>query len=474
MKSSHWLTTTRRRLLGQMLIGSGAVLSRCGFTAAGEAGSRRGRVLLDRTRPVPPGLHEAIRFPLVEALLGRRSRRFGLGFEIPDGPTAYKSQETPRPLSEQEQMLLLTSVAGNTGWQFLIPHHPEYLPRIPNYSAAAGGRAFPSAAGFHTTEFFFTDDRGTYFFPTRDAPSLLSRDEQGNVSLEDYLSAHSERIVPLSQARLHLPRTPQHMEMHNAWCANRPGSTLIIPVADAAQHFLANLCYLVQSGACVFDDYSMTPIPGIERFAKIIDVDQAYPLSLVEQMTLAEVSVEVATACYAGTLMLQALGLGGWTFSGLNPLSVLGASDDPDVPGLGFRSENDERWSLPNVTGLDRVFEGFCPPYVVDMREAVERLVVRKFGQRGPYHPQTAGPYRNSGHVRGRALVHDEQFKECVATMAQHIWDRFGRIPATFSSMYAMMYLQAHHLDLGYYDTHFGPGSYLSTHAHHARNWHTA
>jgi hypothetical protein len=30
-------------------------------------------------------------FPLVEALFGRRSRRFALGGEIPDGPLAYRS-----------------------------------------------------------------------------------------------------------------------------------------------------------------------------------------------------------------------------------------------------------------------------------------------------------------------------------------------------------------------------------------------
>src|SRR3954454_20124717 len=45
-----------------------------------------------RWRTCPPFL-----FPLVEALFGRRSRRFALGDEIPDGPLAYRSRHEPVP-----------------------------------------------------------------------------------------------------------------------------------------------------------------------------------------------------------------------------------------------------------------------------------------------------------------------------------------------------------------------------------------
>ena len=36
----------------------------------------------------------------------------------------------------------------------------KYAPKLSNYALAAGGRTFPSAAGFHTAEFFYTDDSG--------------------------------------------------------------------------------------------------------------------------------------------------------------------------------------------------------------------------------------------------------------------------------------------------------------------------
>jgi hypothetical protein len=170
--------------------------------------------------------------------------------------------------------------------------------------------------------------------------------------------------------------------------------------------------------------------------------------------------------------MLQAVGLGGWMFNGMSPYSVMGASGDPDVPGLGFRYDADERWPLPNPTGLPGVFEGFCPPHYPDMRSAVEAFCQRKFGPGGPFHPDTPGPWKDSPTVRGSAEVHSEEFRECVALQAQYIFDRFGKFPGTAPSILVFAYLQAHHLDLEFYDRHFKPGAYLETHARHMEHWH--
>lgn len=264
------------------------------------------------------------------------------------------------------------------------------------------------------------------------------------------------------------------MEMHNEWCANVAGSTLIIPAADLAQHHLLSLCYLIQNSACIFDDINDRPIPGMQRFKDIVDVDNPYPLTFVEQMSLTEVTVETSTACYAGTLMLQAMGLGGWMYSGLNPFNVLGASGDPQVPDLGFRFDADPRWALPKVTGLDGIFEGHCPPHYSDMRAAVEAVVPRKFGSGGPFNPGTSGPYKDNAGVRGSGTAHNDGFIDCVATMAQYVYDQFGRFPATVPSIFTMMYLQAHQLDTEFYDRYFTPGAYLDTHGKHSRDWGTA
>jgi hypothetical protein len=172
-------------------------------------------------------------------------------------------------------------------------------------------------------------------------------------------------------------------------------------------------------------------------------------------------------------LMLQAMGLGGWMFDGIDRHVMLGASGDPQVPGLGFRYDTDERWSIPNPTGLPGVFEGYCPPHYPDMRTAVEAFAQRKFGPGGPFNSDTPGPWKESGRVRMSAQVHDEEFKECVALQAQYIFDRFGKFPGTVPSIFSLMYLQAHHLDLDFYDHYFGPGAYLPTHAEHMARWHS-
>src|SRR5690606_8258495 len=144
--------------------------------------------------------------------------------------------------------------------------------------------------------------------------------------------------------------------------------------------------------------------------------------------------------------MLQAMGLGGWMYDGLDRLSVLGASGEPRSPGLGFRFDTDPRWVTPNPTGLPGVFEGFCPPHFPTMRDAVDALCERKFGPGGPFHPETPGPFRDTPRVRGSAEPHDEHFRQCVALQAQYLFDTFGKFPATVPSIFCFMYLQAHHL----------------------------
>lgn len=459
-------------MLGALMVGTGALLSGTRLHAAGERLKHRGRIHLGRGREIPRGLEEAARFPLMQALLGRRARRFSVGTELPDGPLAYKSSLPPLPLDDLEQLLVLTAAAGNTGWHHMIFRNARYAPRLANYSGAAGGRTFPSAAGFHTTEFFYTDDSGVYFLPTRDSGSLVENTPDGELDLEAWVRAHRGRIRKLANGRLHLPAEEPYMEGHNTWCVNRPGSTLIIPVADIAQHMVLILCFLVQNGYCIFDDVHGRKIPGMEQFRGLVDVDNPFPLTFVEQYALTEATAELSTSCYAGMLMLQALGLGGWMFDGIDRFSLLGASGNPAVPGLGFEFQKREDWALPHVTGRKGVFEGFCPPHFPDMRAAVEAVVRRKFGVGGPFNARTPGPWKESSRIRSSAEVHSEAFKSCVATMAQYIFDTWGKFPGTVPAIFTLTYLQAHHLDLGFYDEKFTPGAYLETHAKHMEWWH--
>lgn len=416
-------------------------------------------------------LAELAGFPLVEALFGRRSRRFALGDEIPDGPLAYRSRQEPLALTELERMLVLSAMGGTTGWHYSITRHARYAPHASNYAGGAAGRTFPSAAGFHTAELFFTDDSGLYSFPTRDAGALVDPAAE-EVTPALMVERHRERLHQLSTARLYLPAEEPHLEGHNTWCVNVPGSLLVIPVADLAQHLIAVLCFFVQNGYAVYDDIHNRTIPGLDEFSGLVDVEEPFPLTFTEQYALTEATAELATACYAGVLMLQAMGLGGWMFDGIDRFSMLGASGDPAVPGLGFRYDEDERWSTPNPTGLQGVFEAYCPPHHRDMRAAVDAFAERKFGPGGPFHRDTPGAWTDTPGFRGSALVHDDEFKACVGLQAQYIFDTFGKFPGTVPTVFILNYVQAHHLDLDFYDRFFKPGAYLRTHATHMQNWH--
>lgn len=420
-------------------------------------------------------LRELSEFPLYTALLGRRSRRFPVGGELPDGVLAFTSKEPARPLTDLQRALVLATVSGQTGWHFGISRHPGYAPQFPNYNGSAIGRTFPSAAGFHTTQFFFTDDSGTYFLPTRDEvleTQLGPQTFDSGDEVQDALNAILARIVKLSDERIYLPREQPYFEGHNTWIGNYPGSLLVIPVADLAQQTLLNIAFFSQNGYVIYDDINDRPIPGLERFAhRLAHWDEPQPLSFVEQYSLAEASAELMTATYAGHLALGGIGLGGWSFDGLDRISILGASGNPEVPGLGFRFDEDERWAIPNPTGLDGVFETLTRPHYGSIRKAVEALVERKFGANGPYNAATPGPWKDSAGVRAAAAPFDDELVDLITAQAEYIDETFGKFPGTVPSVWIMNYLQAQHLDLEFYDTFFGPGSYLSTHANERERW---
>jgi hypothetical protein len=52
------------------------------------------------------------------------------------------------------------------------------------------------------------------------------------------------------------------------------------------------------------------------------------------------------------------------------------------------------------------------------------------------------------------------------------MYETFGKFPATIPSLYILLYLQAHQLDLSFYDDKFAPGAYLTTHKEHLKKWH--
>ncbi len=142
---------------------------------------------------LPSGFRDMMEFGLIDALLGRRSRRFFMGAEIPSGTFAFKSRHEPMPLSQLEKLLVVAACGSNTSWHYMIYYAQRYAPFLPNYAGTAGGRTFPSAAGFHTSMTFFTDDDGVYVLDARDASPFAERQPDGSLDLETVVSSMKKK-----------------------------------------------------------------------------------------------------------------------------------------------------------------------------------------------------------------------------------------------------------------------------------------
>ena len=421
----------------------------------------------------PPGVKAVTEFPLMQALFGRRARRFGLGMEIPSGPLAFRSSRQPLPLTELEQMILVAAATGVSGWSFGVPYGPRTPKSHAEFTLRFTGRPAPTAAGLGTPALFFTDDDGCYCSRTRDVqPEPMRAPVEGEGDLERVLAvcrAHTRRI---GDARLDLPSAPPHILPPNLWWANQPGSTLFMPVGDASEECLGLLALMIRHGVTVMDHKTGQPAGRLEPFFRsgLLDRDKPYPLAELQNTVHESLCLELAFIGHNIVLTLQALGLGGLYFNDMEDMSVLGAN--AGVAGLGFRCIEDARWVSANAVGLDGIYEGLCPPYYPDMRSAVETFVARKFGPHGAYAPDAAGPWRDSGAVKRSVAPYSEEFVDCLSSVAQYIYDKHGKFPGIRSTMVLPGFVQAHHLDTDFYDAHYRDGAYLATHAGHMQGWH--
>jgi hypothetical protein len=417
---------------------------------------------------------DLMQFPFVNALFGRRARRFGLGMEIPSGPLAYKSKKDPVPLSETEQMLLVAAATGVSGWNFGIPFGPGTPNSHAEFALRLTGRTAPTAAGLGTPVLFFTDDNGCYCTRTRDVQpqNFLELDEEGD--LEAIISGCRKHTIRIQDNRLDLPSTPPYILPPNLWWTNKPGSTLFMMVGDATEVCMGLMALMIRHGVVVTDQDTGKPAGNLEPFIQsgLLNLNKQFPISELQNTVLESICLETAFMGHNIVLMLQATGLGGIFFNGIDDLSVLGANADDGIKGLGFRFVKDERWTTPNPVGLPGIYEALCPPNYPDMRAAVEVFVSRKFGEKGAYNPNTPGPWKESSLVKKTVKPYSKDFVDCMAEVAQYIYNKYGKFPGIRGSVMLPSFVQAHHIDTEFYDKYHKEGAYLNTHAQHIANWH--
>jgi hypothetical protein len=402
----------------------------------------------------------------MEALYARRTRRFGMGFEMTEGPFRYKSRQAPVSLSETEEALLVAAGAGFSGlalWDLSTPAP------YPTRSA----RTFPATrSGGHTT-LFFTNDRGLFVLDTEVAATKIREIETPD-GREKVLAIYRERRRELRSGRLDIPRCVPPYSAHDLWNSNMPGSTLFMPVCDVSVALISLIAQFVdphlrryapaRGGWNIVDDRYSFRCAGSERWLRsgFLDAQRMIPLSLLERQACYYTFSEPAAIFQNMLLAAEALGLGGWKHCGFLSLEVLRRIGSriiaPDTTGFG------------NPVGLDGVIEARCPPYYANMDAAVDSVLVP------PRRQEKAAisvPHLTpeAEHCAGLISVSEEGLA-CTKAICNYILATYGRFPGGTDALHLMWFVQAHHIDTDFYDRFFAPGAYGPTHASHMATWH--
>lgn len=436
--------------------------------------SRKSRPTKKKTgAPKAEALRELQKFSLLDALFGRRSRRFGVGMEIPDGPFAYRSAHPPEPIGDFERTLLIAIGAGVSGWNLGIPHAAHGDPASGcDYPVRPVGRTYPSGAAVYGSELLVTDDSGSYITKFRDLDPTAVREAS---SPEELIARLGQHIVRLSTERVRLPPEFPHIGTHNQWVANRPGSTLFVPISDQAETLLNLLWIYTGEGSPILDGEGKPfgePTPLLKDGTLL--AERAIALNVVEAVALKHTTAEITIAAYNIQLALQAIGLGGWLYTGINSASLLGAYAMEGTAGFGFRYQR--KSDAPEDSfplGLDGAFEPLVPPYVKDMADAAGRFLDRKFGESGVFAANRPSPFLRDGEVKQSLAAPSPAVAKYFVGLVQDIFARFGRFPVTIAPVGAGLYTQAQHIDTDFYDRFYKEGAYLDSHARHKELWHS-
>src|SRR5438874_207679 len=101
------------------------------------------------------------RYPLMDAITQRRSRRFARGATLNGGGLAYQSHLDPLPLSNSEEAMLVIAAAGITGYCLgELPYTPGAQPESGggNVMVTLTGRTGASADAVHGTTLIVLND----------------------------------------------------------------------------------------------------------------------------------------------------------------------------------------------------------------------------------------------------------------------------------------------------------------------------
>src|SRR4051812_29276080 len=450
-------------------------------------------------------LRQALGYPLVEALIHRRSRRFSLGARMPGGGLAYKSPHAPVPLSTSEEALLAFAAAGVNGLCLGdVPYQPGDWNEAGggNVMAAITGRTGASADAVHGTALFVINDEGTHMLKRPQDFMLEDVQELAQLALDKRFEEVYRRMrVRVRDGRIAVKKEVPYVFPFNKWSTNLPGSTYFLPVSDLSGMYINVLLSSFDEQMAMFlvDERNNFRPAGIKQFGrsqggKLHDDphgNRVIPVLGLESILLEFLLAEQAFIVHNLSLSEQAMGLGGWTHFAT-------ATETGWTEALGFRigeqrlsqimhagivkrlllNLTNQNRSYPHTLGLTvdgiDVIKPFCPPYYRSMEEAV--LAYLEFKRVNAFEADLKATYpaswRDPRQVQAGIPRFSDDCVEATIAYCTYVYQTYGRFPAYFGPLRTTLAHQAHHLDLDFYDHFYNPGAYTTDHAEHMNRWH--
>lgn len=428
-------------------------------------------------------------YPLFDALLDRRSRRFGRGMRLNGGPLAYASTQPPQPLTLDEEAALVFAACGVTGHALAeLPYQPGDVPEGGggNIMTHFVARTVASGDAMHNITLFVINDEGAWLvrrpqdYPREEIPSLVQAARERRL-----IELYERSRVRVAEGRVDVPREVPFVAPFNKWSANQPGTTYFLPVAEMTALYINVML-------SVFDDefafFVVDERNGLQP-AGIAGLGRSHGGHLHDDPTLGRfttigflenwlcefIAIEQGGMLQNLALMTQALGLGGFPHFAAYPAiwpQVLRFRME-SVPMIqaatGAPPTGGDELQIPNAVGFERdgevLIRPFCPPYYRDMEEAVLAFVEYKYAQdRGTFRDGgQSTAWKDGAAVQSGIPRYADHTLEATIAYCEYVYRQYGRFPSCSGPFRTVLAHQTHRLDPDFYDRFYRPEALSET-----------
>jgi hypothetical protein len=428
-------------------------------------------------------------YPLVRALLNRRSRRFAKGMTLNGGPLTYASQREPEPLTLDEEAALTFAAGGITG-PILgeLPYQSGDVPDAGNGNILMNlmGRTVASGDASHAIIVFVMNDQGCWMmkrpqdYPRTELPALVEAAHRAQ-----WTALYEKGRIQIANQRLDVPRQGPYLPAFNKWSANVAGTTYFLPIAELTGFFINILlaAFSEESRFFLIDERNNYQPAGIAKFGRSKgghlndDPSSGFvgTLGYTEDWLLEFTAIEQGGILQNLALVSEALGVGGFAHFAAYPhiwFQALGFRmvDLPFSRTIGAGPLLATLLKLlkrdlptPTAVGLERegqvLIKPFCPPYYRNMEEAVLAFLDTKFRQGTGIFRDGGGATAWQDAASVQKDIPNYTDKTIAATIAccDYLYKRYGRMPPAFGPFRSVLAFQAHHLDRDFYDKFYRP-----------------